>query len=146
VWEDGLQLFQLQGRGDTEHALVTVETAVRHQNVGVGIKSEEISKTLNSNDRAGDGIIFGNRLLEKDLQGFPGTAAEISKKLPIIEKVTTEDFREAKDKMPVGNLLEYIYAQPFPEFHYAFLMTGRTEMTALAGEAKHYGLHLFSPS
>ena len=35
VLEDGLQLFQLQGRGDEEHALVAVETAVRHEDVGV---------------------------------------------------------------------------------------------------------------
>ena len=78
VPEDGLQLFQLQGRGDTEHALVAVETAVRHQNVGVRIKSEEIAEGLHGDDGAGDGIIFGDRLLEKDLQGFPGTAAEIT--------------------------------------------------------------------
>jgi len=48
--------------------------------------------------------------------------------------------------MPVGNLFEYIHAQPFPEFHHPLLMAGGAEMTALAGEAKHYGLHLFSPS
>ena len=70
--------FKLQGRGDTEHALVAVETAVRHQNVGVRIKSEEIAEGLHGDDGAGDGIIFGDRLLEKDLQGFPGTAAEIT--------------------------------------------------------------------
>jgi hypothetical protein len=36
-----------------------------------------------------------NRLLEKDLQGFPGAAAEIGRKLPIVPKVTAEDFRSA---------------------------------------------------
>ena len=92
--------FQLQGRGDTEHPLVAVETAVRHQNVGVRIKSEEIAEGLHGDDGAGDGIIFGDRPLEKDLQGSSVSAAEISKKFPIIENVTTEDFREAEDKMP----------------------------------------------
>ena len=38
VPEDGLQLFQLQGWGDAEHAAVTIETAVRHQDVAVGIE------------------------------------------------------------------------------------------------------------
>ncbi|MBU4372803.1 MAG: hypothetical protein L6300_14265, partial [Syntrophaceae bacterium] len=33
-----------------------------------------------------------HRILDKDFQGFPGTAAEIGKKLPIVEKVTAEDF------------------------------------------------------
>ena len=46
-----------------------------HQNVTVGIKSEEVAKTLNSNDYAGDGVVLMDCLLEKDLQGFPGTTA-----------------------------------------------------------------------
>ncbi len=73
--EGGLQLFQLQGRGDAEHALVSVETAARHENVGVMIESEEIAEGLHGNDDAGDGIIFGNRLLKKYFQGFPCAAA-----------------------------------------------------------------------
>ena len=82
--ENGFQLFQLQGRGDTEHALVAVETAVRHQNVGVRIKSEEIAEGLHGDDGAGDGVIFGNRILEKNLQGFPGRAAEIGQQPSIV--------------------------------------------------------------
>ena len=35
-------------------------------------------------------------MLEKNLQGFPGAAAEIGKKFPVIEKVTAEDFRDAE--------------------------------------------------
>jgi len=66
------QLFQFQRRRDpdtlkgTRHA-VPVKAAVRHQNVTLGIKSEEVAKVLNSNDCAGDGFIFGNCLPEKDL-------------------------------------------------------------------------------
>ena len=74
VPEDGFQLFQFQRRRDPEHA-VPVKAAVRHQNVTVGIKSEEVAKALNSNDCAGDGVVLMDRLLEKDLQGFPGTTA-----------------------------------------------------------------------
>jgi len=36
--------------------------------------------------------------------------------------------------MPVGNLLEHVAAEPFPEFRHQLLMAGGTEMTALAGE------------
>ena len=81
--EEGLQLFQLQGWGDAEHALVAIETAVRHQNVTVRIESEKIAEGLDSDDGAGEGIIFRNRILEKNLQGFPGAAAKIGKKLPV---------------------------------------------------------------
>ena len=91
--EDGLQLFQLQGRGDAEHALVAVdvvlslpkETAVRHQNVTVRIMSDEVAKRLDSYNRTGNRILLRNRFLEKDLQGFPGAAAEIGKKLPVVQ-------------------------------------------------------------
>ena len=38
--------------------------------------------------------------------------------------------------MPVGDLLEYMGAEPFPEFHHPFLTAGGTEMTALAGEGQ----------
>jgi hypothetical protein len=134
VPEDGLQLFQFQRRSDantlkgTRHALFTIKTAVRHQNVTVGIKSEEVAEGLDSDDCAGDGIIFRNRLLEKNLQGFPGAAAEIGKKLPIVEKRTAEDFRYAdtlkgtRYKMSMGYLLEDVHAQPLPEFHHTLLV------------------------
>ena len=100
--KDGLQLFQLQGRGDAEHAAVTIETAVRHQDVGVGIKSKEVAKALHSNNGAGDGIVFRYCILEKNLQGFPGAAAEIGKKLPIVEEVTAEDLGEADPSTSSG--------------------------------------------
>jgi len=83
VLEDCLQLFQLQGRGDAEHAAVTIKTAVSHQDVAVRIESEKIAEGLDSDDGAGDGIVFGNRILKKYLQRVPGAAAQIGKKLPI---------------------------------------------------------------
>ena len=58
VPEDGLQLFQLQWRGDAEHAAVTIETAVGHQDVGVWIESEKIAEGLDSDDGAGDGNVL----------------------------------------------------------------------------------------
>ena len=130
--EDGLQLFQLQGRGDAEHALVAVETAVRHEDVGVWIVSQEIAEGLHGDDGAGDGIIFRDHCLEKCLQGFPCATAEIGKEFPVVEEVSAEDLRDAEDKMPVRNLLEDIHAEPFPEFNHALLMAGGAEMAALA--------------
>jgi len=100
--------------------------------VAVGIQSEKIAEGLDSDDGAGDGIVFGNRILEKDLQGFPGTAAEIGQQLSIVEEVTAEDLRDAEYEMPVRNLLEYIHAEPFPEFHHALLVARWAEMTPLA--------------
>jgi len=67
---------------------------------------------LDTDDGAGDGIIFRNRMLDKTLQRCPGAAAEGGKKFPIVEKRTAEDFRYAEYEMPVRNLLEDIHAEP----------------------------------
>ncbi len=61
--------------------------------------------------------------------------------------------------MPVGNLLEHLGTEPFPEFHHPLLMAGGTEMRALVGEgqkifkvtipALHLGkavLHVYEPT
>jgi hypothetical protein len=78
----------------------------------VGIESEEVAEGLNGDDDAGNWIIFGNRLLHEDLQGFPGAATEIGKKLPIIEKVTAADFGYAElrvgiDRYQIGQDIIY---------------------------------------
>ncbi len=107
VPEDRLQLFQVQGRSDPEHA-PPVEASVGHQDMAVGIESQEVAKGLDGDDGAGGGILFRHRLLEKELQGFPGTATQIGKKIPVIEKVPAQDLRDAEDEMPVGNLFQHI--------------------------------------
>ena len=88
VPEDGLQLLELQRRRDTKHTSISVKTSVRQKDVAVGIKPEEVAKGLNCDDRAGDRFLFRHGMLHKDLQGFPGTAAEGGKKLSIIQKIT----------------------------------------------------------
>ena len=60
---------------------------------------------LDGDDGAGDGIILRNCLLEKYLQGFLGAAAQIGKKLPVVEEVTSQDLRDAEDEMPGGIFL-----------------------------------------
>jgi hypothetical protein len=119
VPEDGFyperhkQLFQLKGRCDAEHA-VAIETAVRHKNVAMGIMSDEVAKRLHGDDGAGDGVVLMDRLLEKDLQGFPGATAEVGKEFPVVEEISTQNLRDAdtlkgtSDKMPARYLLEDI--------------------------------------
>ena len=110
VTENGFQLFKLQRRRDTEHPLVAMETPVRQKDVTVWIESEKIAEGLNGDHGAGDGNVFMNRILEKDIQGFPGRAAQIGKKLSIIKEVFAQDLRDTEDKMPMGNLLEDVCA------------------------------------
>jgi hypothetical protein len=109
---------------------------VKGEDWTVRIEPEEVTERLHGNDGAGNGFIFRNRILEKTLQGIPGVAAEGGKELSIIQKVTTQYFRDTKDKMPVRNLLEDVHAQPLPEFHHALLVTGRAEVAALAGKCQ----------
>lgn len=98
MFEDGFQLFQIHGRGDVEHAAAG-ETFVRHEDVAVGIEPQEITEGLDSDDGTGNGITFRDRLLQKGLQGFPGAAAQVGMKFPVIEEVTAENFRDAEDKI-----------------------------------------------
>jgi hypothetical protein len=44
------------------------------------------------------------------------------------EKIPAQDLRGAEDEMPVGNLLEHLGTEPFPEFHHPLLMTGSAEI------------------
>ena len=69
--EDGLQLFQLQGWGDAEHAAITIKTAVGHQNVTVWIESEKVAEGLDSDDGAGDGIVLGELHPGEKPSGIP---------------------------------------------------------------------------
>ena len=55
------------------------------------IESEKITKGLDGDDGTGDGIVFSDRILEKNFQGFPGATAQIGKKLPVVEEVPAED-------------------------------------------------------
>jgi len=133
---DGLQLFQFKRRSNAEHAPAAVEAAVGDEDVAVRIEAEEVTESLDCIDGAGDGIGFGNHILDKYLQGFPSASAQIGQQLSVIEKVSAQDLRDAKDKMPMGDLLEDIHAEPFAEFHHALLMAGWAEMAALAGEGQ----------
>jgi hypothetical protein len=87
-----------------------------------------ITGGLDGDDGAGDGIFLRYRLLKKKLQGFPGAATQIGKKIPVIEKIPAQDFRDAEDDVSVGNFPEHVRTEPFPEFHHPLLMAGRTEM------------------
>jgi len=99
-----------------------IETAVRRQDVAAGVESEGSAERLHGDDCAGDGIVFRDRILEKNLQRFPGGAAQIGQQLPVIQKVTAEDFGDAEYEMTVRDLFQDIHAEPFTEFHHAFLM------------------------
>ena len=128
VPEESLQFFQFQRRRDVKHALFTIEASICYEDVAVRIESKEIAEGLHGDNSAGDGIIFRNRILDKTLQRFPGTAAEGGKKFSIIQKVATKNLRDTEDEMPVRNLFEDVHTEPLPEFHYALLMAGWTKM------------------
>jgi hypothetical protein len=53
---------------------------------------------------------------------------QAAEKVPVMEKIPAQDLREAEDEMPVGNLLEHLGTEPFPEFHHPLLMAGRAEI------------------
>jgi len=44
------------------------------------------------------GFLFRHGPLDKDLQGFPGAAAETGKKVSVIQKIPVQDFRDKEKK------------------------------------------------
>ena len=102
----------------------------------MGIEPEEVAECLDGDDGAGNGIILRNGLLQKDLQRLPGATAEGGKKFSVIEEVSTQNLRDAKDKMSMGYLFEDIHTEPLAEFHHALLVAGWAEVAALAGECQ----------
>jgi hypothetical protein len=72
--------------------------------------SDEIAKRLHSNDGAGDGVVLRDCLLDENLQSVPGTAAQVGQEFSIIEEIFSQNLRDAKDDMPMGNLFEGIHA------------------------------------
>jgi hypothetical protein len=48
----------------------------------------------------------------------------------IIEGVTPEDLGYAENEMTMLYSLEHFFTEPFPEFHYPFLMTRGAEVAA----------------
>lgn len=50
----------------------------------MGIEAQEVAESLDGDDGAGEGILFRDRLLDKDLQGFPGASAQIGKKFTVV--------------------------------------------------------------
>jgi hypothetical protein len=52
----------------------------------------------------------------------------------IVEEVSPEHLWYAEDTMTVWRSLEHFFTDPFPNFHYHFLMTGRAEVSVLTPE------------
>ena len=53
VPENGLKLFEFQGRSNAEHSLLAIETSVSQKNVAVRIESKKVAEGLHGNDSAG---------------------------------------------------------------------------------------------
>ena len=122
--------------GATRNIPLAIKTAIGQEDVAVRIESKKVAEGLDGNDSTGDGFLFGNRMLHKNLHGFPRAAAETGKKLSVIQEIPAKDFRNTENEMSMRHLLEDIDAEPLPEFHHTLLMAGRAEMTALAREGK----------
>jgi hypothetical protein len=90
----------------------------------VGIESKKITKRLYGNSGAGHSILLRCGLLEKLLQRFPATSAQLRKEFSVEEKISAEDFGYAEDEMAVRDCLDHFLAQPFSEFNDPLLMAG----------------------
>lgn len=100
----------------------------------VRMPSQKITERMYGNDRSRNRLLFRHGLLEEFIQGLPGTTAEVREQFSIVEKISTQDFGYAENKMTMWNLLEDFFTKPFTEFHDTLLVTGWAKMPSFAGK------------
>ena len=71
-----------------------------------GRNIERFTEDLGSDDGTGDGILLWHRLLKKELQGFPGVATQIGRKIPVIatavlDRISTIPPRSTLKAIPI---------------------------------------------
>jgi hypothetical protein len=135
VLKDLFQSLRLQCLGHLERS-ASIETAIGAEHVAMGVEVQEIAEGLDRNDCPGSSLLFWREAKEKDLQGIPGTAAQLGEKFSIIKKVTPEDFGQAEGEVAMGNGLENFLTEPFAKFHHTLLMAGGAEVPAFAREGQ----------
>jgi hypothetical protein len=84
----------------------------------------------------GMGSVSGTECWRKTFRDSQAQRLKSARSFLSYKEVTAEDFRDAEDKMPVRDLLEDIHTKPFPEFHHAFLMTGRAKVPPFTGKCQ----------
>jgi len=77
--------------GATRNIPLAIKTAIGQEDVAVRIESKKVAEGLDGNDSTGDGFLFGNRMLHKNLHGFPRAAAETGKKLSVIQEIPAKN-------------------------------------------------------
>ncbi len=95
-----------------------------------GLNLKKSPKVWTAMTAPGRGSFSGTACWIKNLQGFPGAAAEPGKKLSVIQEVTAQNLRDAENEMTMRRLFEDIHAEPFAKLHDALLMTGRVEVSS----------------
>ena len=79
----------------------------------------------------GMGSFSGTAAWTNTFRDSQARAAEVGKKLPVIQEVSAEDLRDTEYEMTVGDLLEDIHVEPLPEFDHPLLMAGWAEVATL---------------
>jgi hypothetical protein len=100
------------------------------------MESQKIPKRFDGDDRPRNRTPLQNGLPQKHPQAFPDTATQFRKKRTIIKKITPEDLGDAEDKITMGDLFQNLSAHPFAKLDHSLLVTGRAEVSALAGEGQ----------
>lgn len=55
--------------------------------------------------------------LQIHLQSLPGAAAQIREQFAVADKVSTKDFGDGEDKVPMGHGLGHFFTEPLAKLH-----------------------------
>ncbi len=99
----------------------------------MGVKSQwKIPERLYGDDSPGHGLRVPHTGRVKGFQSLPSTTAQTGKELAIIKEISAENFRDAESEVSMGNGLQNLFTQIFPEFNYTLLMALWAEMSSFA--------------
>jgi hypothetical protein len=95
-----------------------------------------VTKGLNGQGRADDSIIQSKDCPEKYAKAVGGTAAEPGEQFTVVKEKLTQDYRDRKDILAVGQGVENVFPQQFTKLDHLFCMAGGTEPAAPAGKGQ----------
>ena len=95
-----------------------------------------ITKGLNGQYSANDSIIQSKDCPEKYAKAVGGTAAEPGEQFTVVKEKLTQDYRDRKDILAVGQGVENVFPKQFTELNHLFCVATWAEPAAPAGKGQ----------
>jgi hypothetical protein len=124
--EDLFELFQIC-LGEAIKGPAGSKKPVSHDGVEMGMKPGVIPEGVDHHDHAEDAVIQAQHRAEEHLQALVGAMAKLCQELAVVFEIDAKHLRDAEDKLPMRDRIEYIVGDVFAELNRFFGMATRAE-------------------